>query len=377
MDNSSRRHGSKKNRHYAFQLAMVAGLVTMLVCGIVTIGLMLFSNLFAEPLIAPNASAGYDHTNIYENITPSHTRAPDLQSGGETNGGDVPSEDVLSVEYVGGTVYAGGQAVAANFNVKLTSNDGFERSVGDYECAQLAPEYRLSEGDNVFEFKYGGQTASITLEAVSVRTFPYPPSYILRKVDLGAVQERIDLIDSGALSYEQAFANIAFTGDSQIKALAVDRILSMNRIVAENGESYDYLAAHFDEVVSKALGTEALIVHYGINTLSTSADERQKRINQYRELLVRLKEALPGTRIIVSGVFPVHYSIFGNQDRFVYIIEYDYALLEMCMAIGAEYLSDNAYMMEHQELFSQDGLHLRPEFYSQYWLKNIILTMGL
>lgn len=376
MDNSSRRHGNKKSRHYAMQIAMAAGLVVMLVCGVVTIGLMLFSNLFAEPLIVPNVSAGYDHTNIYEDITPSHTKAPDSQSAQETHEG-IPSDGVLSVEYTGGTVYAGGQAIAGNFNVKLTTDDGFEKIINDYECAQLAPEYRMTEGDNVFEFRYGEQTASITLEAVSVRAFPYPPSYILRKVDLGSTQEKVNQIDSGAISYEQAFSNVAFTGDSQIKALAVDRILSMNRIVAENGESYDYLAAHFDEVVSKALGTEALIVHYGINTLSTSADERQKRINQYRELLIRLKEALPGTRIIVSGVFPVHYSIFGNQDRFVYIIEYDYALLEMCMAIGVEYLSDNAYMMEHQELFSQDGLHLCPEFYSQYWLKNIILTMGL
>ncbi len=358
------------------QIAMVAGLVTMLVCGIVTIGLMLFSNLFAEPLIAPGVSSGYDHTNIYENITPGQTRNPDSQVGEETTEA-IPPEGMLTVEYTGGTVYTGGQAIAGNFNVKLKMDDGYEKVINDYECAQLAPDYRMTEGDNVFEFRYGELSAKIVLNAVDIRVFAYPPSYVLRKIDLTSVQEKINQIDSGALSYEQAFSNISFTGDSQIKALAVDRILSMNRIVAENGESYDYLAKHFDEVVAKALGTDALIVHYGINTLSTSADERQKRINQYRELLLRLKEALPGTRIIVSGVFPVHYSIFGKQDRFVYIIEYDYALLEMCMEIGVEYLSDNAYMMEHQELFSHDGLHLRPEFYSQYWLKNIILTMGL
>ena len=375
MKNSSS-HDSKKGGHYAVQIAMVAGLVTMLVCGVVTIGLMLFSNLFAEPLIAPGLSAGYDHTNIYEDITPSHTKAQGSQNTGETTDA-IPPEGMLTVEYTGGTVYAGGQAISGNFNVKLKMDDGYEKVINDYECAQLAPDYRMTEGDNVFEFRYGELSAKIVLNAVDIRVFAYPPSYVLRKIDLASVQEKISQIDSGALSYEQAFSNIAFTGDSQIKALAVNKILSMNRIVAENGESYDYLAKHFDEVVAKSLGTDALIVHYGINTLSTSADERQKRINQYKDLLRRLKDALPGTRIIVSGVFPVHYSIFGKQDRFVYIIEYDYALLEMCMDIGVEYLSDNAYMMEHQELFSHDGLHLSPEFYTQYWLKNIILTMGL
>lgn len=375
MENNSRRNGKKKSRHYASQMAMITGLITLLVCGVVTICLMLFSGLFAEPLIVPNAADGYDYTNIYEGLTPGYVGETKPQH--TTNGNELPSEGVLSVEYTGGVLFSGGQAVADNFAVRLTTGDGAETVVKDYECAQLSPGYRMSEGDNVFEFRYKELSANITLNAVNVRTYSYPPSYVQRKVDLSFVQERIGQIDGGAVTYEQAFANIAFTGDSQIKALAVDRILSMNRIVAENGESYDYLAAHFDEVVSKALGTDALIVHYGINTLSTSADERQKRVDQYRGLLLRLRESLPGTRIIVSGVFPVHYTIFGNQERFVYIIEYDYALLEMCMEIGVEYLSDNAYMMEHQELFSGDGLHLSPEFYSQYWLKNIILTMGV
>lgn len=49
----------------------------------------------------------------------------------------------------------------------------------------------------------------------------------------------------------------------------------------------------------------------------------------------------------------------------------------MCMEIGVEYLSDNAYMMEHQDVFGSDGLHLTKEFYTGYWLKNLVTTMGL
>ncbi len=375
MNENKKHRNGKKSWHYISQMAMVSGLVLLLAGGVVVICLMLFTSLFAEPLIAPSATEPYNYTNVFEGMTSSNHGAQGTDPY-ETEG-NPESEGVLSAEYTGGVLYAGGQAIADNFNVKLTMKDGYEKQVRDYTCAQLEPGYRLSEGDNIFEFRYGEMAVNVTVNAVSSRSFPYPPSYILRRVDIEAAQEKINRIDSGALTYEQAFANIAFTGDSQIKALAVDRILTMNRIVAENGESYDYLAAHFDEVVSKALGTDALIVHYGINTLSTSAVERQSRIDQYKGLLLRLKEALPGTRIIVSGVFPVHYSIFGNQDRFMYIIEYDYALLDMCMEIGVEYLSDNAYMMEHQELFSTDGLHLQPQFYSQYWLKNIIMTLGL
>lgn len=379
MKNDGKSKKTKKSMHYVLQVLMASGLGFLLVCGIVVICLMLFSNLFSEPLIKPATQSEYDYANVYEGISAGHTTGHDDDNDNEqstVNAGQ-KDEKTLVAEYTGGVLYAGGQAVADNFNVKIMSGNGETTGITDYECAQLLPDYRLVEGDNVFEFKYGDLSAKVTVNAVNVRSFAYPPSYILRKVDIAQAQAKVEQIESGAVTYEQMFSNIAFTGDSQIRALPVYNIISMARIVAQNGESYDYLAANFDSVVRYSLGTDALIVHYGINTLSTSAEERQKRINQYRELLLRLKEELPGTRIIVSGLFPVHSSIVGNQDRFVYITEYDYALFEMCMEIGVEYLSDSAYLMEHQEYFGQDGLHLTAAFYSEYWLKNIILTMGV
>ena len=45
--------------------------------------------------------------------------------------------------------------------------------------------------------------------------------------------------------------------------------------------------------------------------------------------------------------------------------------------LDIEYYSNNQYISGHQELFSADGLHLTPGFYKDYWLKDLILTMGL
>ena len=41
----------------------------------------------------------------------------------------------------------------------------------------------------------------------------------------------------------------------------------------------------FSLIVAKATGKDAIVVHYGINSLSASAEERERRINQYTELL--------------------------------------------------------------------------------------------
>ena len=103
-----------------------------------------------------------------------------------------------------------------------------------------------------------------------------------------------------------------------IKALETYRLLDVNNVEALVGASADYLEQNFSTVVTKAYGKDALIVHYGINSLSVSENERNRRIEQYRGLLLRLKEELPETRIIVSGVFPVSDRIYYNKGSFGY-----------------------------------------------------------
>lgn len=290
---------------------------------------------------------------------------------------EVTDTDRISAKFIGDELYAGGQAVSGDFQVELVHDDGTSYELTEYTCDMFDEGKRLDEGSNNFTFGYGTLTTTITVDAVNPKDYVYPPSYVLNKVDNLAAAEKVAELENGTLSYEDVFSEVVFTGDSQIKALATNGIFTMDRIVAEVGESYDYLEANFDSVVNMALGSDVLVIHYGINTLNASADDRAQRIEQYKDLLLRLKEKLPHVRIIVSGVFPVSDTILSSQERYAYIEEYDFMILEMCMEIGVEYLSDNEYMVQHQEVFSKDGIHLTKEFYTEYWLKNLILTMGI
>ena len=290
---------------------------------------------------------------------------------------EVTDTDRISAKFIGDELYAGGQAVSGDFQVELVHDDGTSYELTEYTCDMFDEGKRLDAGSNNFTFGYGTLTTTITVDAVNPKDYVYPPSYVLNKVDNLAAAEKVAELENGTLSYEDVFSEVVFTGDSQIKALATNGIFTMDRIVAEVGESYDYLEANFDSVVNMALGSDVLVIHYGINTLNASADDRAQRIEQYKDLLLRLKEKLPHVRIIVSGVFPVSDTILSSQERYAYIEEYDFMILEMCMEIGVEYLSDNEYMVQHQEVFSKDGIHLTKEFYTEYWLKNLILTMGI
>lgn len=287
------------------------------------------------------------------------------------------SVNEITVTYTGGTLYAGGVALRDNFNVEAVFEDGSSQQIDNYTCNILDDGTPLVEGSNTLMFKYGNCNAVLTVDAVNIRSFAYAPSYVTVAADEQTQKDIISRIEAGKTSYDQVYARVAFTGDSQIKALYTNELIPQNQITAEIGEGLDYFEKNYNEVISKASDKDVLVIHYGVNTLTTTEAGRAKFIEQYSSLIKRVQKDLPGIRIIVSGIFPVANTIVDQQPRFAYIGEYDYDLCEMCIELGVDYYSNNEYMISHQEVFGADGLHLTKAFYQDYWLKDMIITMGI
>lgn len=348
----------------AGSIVILSGMSVMLIGCLVFLYLILGTDLFFKK--------GDNNTLNVDNIP------------GETiemiNGpaGDIKVAE-MTAAYTGDKAFAGGRVTSDSFVVIIKDESGKEYELLNYKCSMLDNEnYRLVEGSNTFVFYYNDMSATATVEAVNPESCGvYAPSYVLYTGNRKSSSDKIEAVKSGKMTLTEAVSDIAFTGDSQIAALVSYRLLTTNTVEALVGASADYLEEKFEAVVTKAYGKQALVVHYGINSLSSSAAEREYRINQYKDLLLRLKKELPGTRIIVSGVFPVSNTIQLVKPSFGYINNYDYELLKMCMEIDVEYYSNNEYMVAHQEYFSDDGLHLKPAFYSEYWLNDLIITMGL
>ena len=355
---SSNKNGQQEGM--ASKIAIVAGLSVVLIVGIVVIGLFLFTSLILDTSYTGNGGI-YNGDYVYEGFS---TEA-------------ASTIDKMVVEYKGGTLYAGGQVHPDDFVVKVIYRDGTEQVVTGYKSDIQDKNFRLQKGSNSIVFYYGKLSAIITVVAVDVNTLQYPPSYVTVTVDEKKANDIISSLDSGKLSYNDAFSKVAFTGDSQIKALSSYGILSGDKVVAKVGESFNYFNDNFDNIVAMCQDKDVLVVHYGINTLSIHEETRMEQIKFYKSILTRLQAALPDVRIIVSGVFPVATNIYFNQQRFAYIIDFDRELFNMCMELGIDYLSDNQYMENNQQVFSEDGLHLTKAFYTDYWLKNLITTMGI
>lgn len=303
------------------------------------------------------------------------------QTGSDFTGEDPmfshEGSESLSVTYKGRTVYAGGQVGPEDFEVILHYKDGRTEEISEYESVILTDSFRLQKGDNTIAFYVDDFWASTTVYAIDTSELRYLPSYLLTAIDQRAAQEKVDRITGEEISYQEALADVAFTGDSQIEALSAFGILPESQIVAKVGESLNFMEQNLNKIIAMSWNKSALIVHYGINTLSTSDQGRADAVERYKNLLLQLKEKMPDTRIIVSGLFPVADEIFYDQARFAYIDDYNSKLFAMCCEIGVEYLSDNEYIESHQTYFFGDGLHLMKSFYTEYWLKNLILTMGV
>lgn len=327
----------------------------LLISGLVAIGFMLFTESFK-----------FDNSSTVKH--------------NEYNGENFKFEENegarLRATYLGRTLYGGGQACRSDFKVEIVKN-GVVSEIDDYECAQLEEEYRLVEGDNVFEFRYGKARVSTAVYALSVDGLAIAPTYITHPVDIAASEDKVNRINDGTLSYAEAFSEAAFTGDSQIKALSSYEILGTDRIVAEVGMSYDYMEQHIDEIINKAAGKKYLVTHYGINTISSNAEYNARQIEQYKKLLNKIQDTLPDIQIVVTCVFPVADSIKWSQERFGAIDEFNFMLCKMSMEIGADFISDTRYMNENPSVFGTDGLHLTKNFYTDYWLKNLIMTAGI
>ncbi len=284
----------------------------------------------------------------------------------------------LVAVYDGPALYLGGRAVKENFTVRVVSeSEGGEGAViTDYTCPFLDdPDYRIDSENTVFKFTYGDLNTTLLVSCDDIRMYPFAPNYLTVKVDESAAQ-MADAIASGSISYTDAYADWGFTGDSQIAALSVYDLIPESSVIAEVGCGLDFLENNYDRALAAFINKKVIVMHFGINTLTTSRSGRDLFVAQYEKLITMLKRDIKGVRIIVDGIFPVADKIYYNQDRFAYINEANMQLLEMCLRLDVDYWTNNEFITYNQNYFAADGLHLNAAFYKEYWLVNLMKEMG-
>ena len=194
-------------------------------------------------------------------------------------------------------------------------------------------------------------------------------SELRQQAEISPVDEVLKKLDSGEITYRNLFKDVCICGDSLMNGLEAYDILNRNNLITQVSASLYHLSNNKSKIIS--MQPKVLILHYGLNMLENSSSQPARFIRFYTELLTGLKQELPDTRIIVSGILPVD-TTKARAARFKRIDEYNKALEDMCLVVGVEFLDNSGIIENGSEMYAYDGIHLDGEFYEKHWLRSIV-----
>lgn len=188
-----------------------------------------------------------------------------------------------------------------------------------------------------------------------------------------AVEKSIKQIKSGKKTYRQVFSNVYFMGDSLMDGLRVYGVLNPSRLITQVSASFSHLEQNMDKIIGSR--PPVLILHYGLNMISTSDALLDSFIARYTKDIQKLQKALPQTRIIISLLFPIDTSK-ATAPRFKAVSKYNTAMIKMCKKLSVEYLDSSEVVKENKQHNAKDGIHYAKPFYGN-WLAFIMKNKGI
>ncbi len=244
------------------------------------------------------------------------------------------------------------------FNMVSLANSGIK-----------AEETDLSAGNSVIESLWSFDVKKAQKNIKTAEEKRKDPTGIKQKV-----KDTLRNLDKGKTTYRKVFKNVYIVGDSLMNGLEAYNILNSNHLITQVSASLYHLDSNVNKIIK--INPPILILHYGVNMIATEKKYLNNYIAMYTAIIEELKEALPDTRIIISGIFPVDRDI-AKAKRFGKIDEYNKNLKAMCKELKVEYMDSSSVLKAHTECYGSDGIHLSKAFYEKYWLRFIIKEMEI
>ncbi|MEK3837613.1 GDSL-type esterase/lipase family protein [Paenibacillus sp. FSL R7-0128] len=174
---------------------------------------------------------------------------------------------------------------------------------------------------------------------------------------------------SNQTSYKTIFKNSVFLGDSITEALSYHDILDEFNVVAGAGKTtelslmsgdVDKLAERKPQYVFIMLGSDDILLPPQITD-----NPKQYSLKFYAELIDSIREKLPEASITVLPVTPVTPEAEQVEPRYKNISDYNQGLQELADKQQVGFADLSSIFDDGQHLYSSDGIHFKPEFYTR------------
>lgn len=195
----------------------------------------------------------------------------------------------------------------------------------------------------------------------------------LKKEKSERVKELLENIKNGKTSYRQLLKGTVIAGDSLMHGMNEYKILDNSYLVTKVSANLKHLRESVPTIVN--LNPKILVVHYGLNNMSTDSTEIKNFVSAYEKVLKDLHSKLPNTKIVVSSVLNV--SSKKSTGRYKDIPNFNSKLKEMCKNNGFTFLDNSELISGESSYYEQDGMHVIKKFYTEKYLPNLVVELGL
>lgn len=196
-------------------------------------------------------------------------------------------------------------------------------------------------------------------------------SPIKQKISNNHKEEKRQLLLEGKLSVWEQFEDFAIIGDSRAVGFYYFEFLDCERVLAHGGATIrDIKNTYWDQLIE--LNPKNVFLCFGLNDIGIGYwSSPEEYTAEYEQIIGEIRAALPGVQICVSSILIARDPAFEMGPSWRKIPEYNVAVEAMCERIGCGYADNTKISEEHPDLWDQDGVHVKNEFYP-YWATNLI-----
>ncbi|EGW39777.1 SGNH/GDSL hydrolase family protein [Desulfosporosinus sp. OT] len=166
------------------------------------------------------------------------------------------------------------------------------------------------------------------------------------------------------------FKNSVFIGDSITEGLAFNEILPSENVMAGAGATAGYIYEEYMDDLAGKKPDNVFIMLGSDDMLMPVDDPKASFESDLTKLINKIKEEAPGAKIYLQSITPVTQEALKQYPRYKGIDEYNKLLKELADKLSANYVDIGAIIKENPDLFAEDGVHFKKEFY-QLWLKKL------
>ena len=87
----------------------------------------------------------------------------------------------------------------------------------------------------------------------------------------------------------------------------------------------------------------------------------------------QLNQAVPNATVVISSILPVQEPALSATPQWQNIPQLSAAVESTCVEYGLRFVSCDALVKSHLDLYGDDGIRLEKEFY-RYWAINLLVA---